>query len=251
MGKICEMCGKSVLNKDTKCPYCGYEFETPSYCRIHGVKLESDGKCELCEKEKKDEEKTNLLLKTTKVLIGVFVILVVVQFGKGYLNFNIINSILGKNVQTTSDVFITNIKMVNKLQTYRINKADFYTLNDDEKKPSELIIRYFISATFDLDMAKIDKNNDGSLSIKLPQPEIEASSKEYNEEGKYGVEIFYQSTKYGIGELNDVANKYIEEQKNKYKHECARLAFVNLEEKIVDWANKYNVNILEIEMEEE
>lgn len=256
MSRVCNICGAIISNTTNRCHICN------NLCAICGRPLNGDGECDFCKKDKKYREVSKYLTKILVILGVTFAFTLIISFLAISYGDEIINKfkIPMNQHQISSDVLITSKKAIKKLEALKVNKADIYKLDDSIKDPTTLIIRYQITVNFNLDKLKIESKSDGSYILEFPYPElavrIEPGSEfteNKNADDKPGLEIFYvnKNMNYKIGDLDEKAQTYIDQQVKENQKKYATQAFNNIQDKMTEYAKNLNLNISEIRMEAE
>ena len=282
MSKICNNCGATVEDDSVYCKKCGNKLSNDSVCSKHGIPEDKSGKYEVdmakeetsatsyvdrqCKDEKviKPGKTMNLLFdKIILALLALCIIAVSVFFILSRYKEttgNILTGLLPK--KQTSSYVLFQMKNIKELLALKLNKADYYHYKDNNNRDAELIIRYYININFNLDNCNITRKNDGSFAVKLKKPEINAvllDGIDYTEKKQPdsypGIEIFSISkywetgSDFKMGEITEIAQKYIDDKCTQNTKTYTREAFDNIKEKLMVISDKLDLNISEITME--
>lgn len=283
MSKKCSNCGSSMGDNVVYCKKCGKALSDVSVCSKHGTPRNKFGKCDLCSAEeeasaacveKQYENKRvsrlgknkyiNLMLdKIILVLLALCIIAVSVFFVLDRYKENAVNMFTGLLPQKqTSSYVLFQMKNIKELQALKLNKADYYKYEDDNYRNAELIIRYYININFNLDDCKVTQRDDGSFAVELKKPRINAvllDGIDYTEKKQPdyypGIEIFRKSSywdtgmDFKMGEITDIAQKYIDDKCTQNTESYTREAFDNIKEKLMAISDKLELKISDITME--
>jgi hypothetical protein len=178
---------------------------------------------------------------------------------------NAVNTLVIASPQNqTSAYALGQYKSIKELQVLKINKADFYHYKD-ETRDAELIIRYYVNASFDLNNYNVIKNSNDTVNIVIKRPEIKAilnTDTKYTEEKAPedypGVEILSASNSilipgydFKIGEIEDIAKNFINKELAKKQIEYEKMAFDNLKVKLKPIIEALGLKISSITLEGE
>lgn len=284
MSKICSNCHTNAEKDAVYCKRCESTLSSASVCPKHVIPKNQFGKCELCsageeafaasyvEKQCKNKNATrvgknkyiNLLLD--KVILVLLVLCTIAVSGFFILNKyketagNMLTGLLPK--KQSSSYILFQMKNIKELQALKLNKADYYQYEDRNNRNAELIIRYYINIIFNLDDCKITQKDDGSFAVELKKPQINAillDGIDYTEKKQPdyypGIEIFSISSywetgmDFRMGEITDVAQKYIDDKCAQNTQNYTREAFNNIKEKLMVISDKLDLKIYDITME--
>ena len=164
----------------------------------------------------------------------------------------------------TSAYVLGQYKSINELHVLKINKADFYHYKG-EKREAEIIVRYYVNASFDLNNYNVIQNSNDTVNILIKRPEIKAilnTGTKYTEvkatEDYPGVEIISESNSilnpgydFKIGEIEDIAKSFIDKELDKKRIEYEKMAFNNLKVKLNPIIEALGLKISSITLEGE
>ena len=282
MRKICNNCGAIVEDDSVYCKKCGNKLTNDSVCSKHGMEKDEQGKCEVdmakeeaCAASNVDRQSKNkkiikpgktINLLFDKIILALLILCIITVSSFFILNRykdaagNILTGLLPK--KQTSSYVLFQMKNIKELQALKLNKADYYQYKDNNNRSAELIIRYYININFNLDDCKITQKDDGSFAVKLKKPKINAvllDGIDYTEKKQPdyypGIEIFSISSyletgsDFKMGEITEIAQKYIDDKCAKNADNYTREAFSNIKDKLLAISDKLNLNISEITME--
>lgn len=263
MGEICNKCG-NPKNKNGECEVCLAREEvaattTASFNdtmfspqRAHKGKISRIIEAKI----------TNKMLFTFMIICAITVI---AYFCAYIYKENAVNILVKVSPQNQTSAYVLGqYKAINELRVLKINKADFYYYKD-EKREAELIIRYYVNASFDLNNYNVIQNSNDTVNIVIKKPEIKAilnTGTKYTEvkatEDYPGVEIISASNNilnpgydFKIGEIEKIAKDFIEEELAKKQIEYENMAFDNLKVKLKPIIEALGLKISSITLEEE
>jgi len=243
MGEICNKCG-SPKNKNVECQVClaREEVAAAATASFKDTMFFPKG-------ARKGKIGRRIEAKTLNKIIMALMIVCAISGSLCFYAYNIENAvnILVKPLpqNQTSAVVLGQYKSINELHVLRIIKADFYHYKN-EKRDAELIIRYYVNASFDLDNCSVIQNNNETVNIVIKRPEITTIlcpdtkySKDMAPEDYPGVEILAASNSivipgydFKIGEIEDIAKGFIKMELDKKQLEYEKMAFDNLKVKL-------------------
>lgn len=263
MGEMCNKCG-SPKNKNGECEVClaREEVAATSTAAFNDTMFFP-----------KRERKGKIGWKIgAKILNKTLIVLMIVCAITGSLCFytykykknasNILVKVLPQN-QTSADV-LGQYKSINELHVLKINKADFYYYKD-KTRDAELIIRYYVNASFDLNNYKVIQNSNDTVNIVIKRPEIKTilyTDTKYTEDkvpkDYPGVEILSESNSivtpgydFKVGEIEDIAKSFINKELDKNQIEYEKMAFDNLKVKLKPIMEALGLKISSITLEGE
>lgn len=282
MSKICNNCGSAAEDDAVYCKKCGNKLSNDSVCSKHGMEKDEQEKCEVdiaeeeaCAASNVDRQcnsrkisrlgnRMNLLLN--KIILFLIALCIISASAFFILSKykktagNIFTGLLPK--KQTSSYVLYQMKNIKELQALKLNKADYYQYKDNNNRSAELIIRYYININFNLDDCKITKKSDGSFAVELKKPKINAvllDGIDYTEKKQPdyypGIEIFSISkyweagSDFKMGEITDIAQKYIDNKCTQNTESYTREAFDNIKDKLMTISDKLDLNISEVKME--
>lgn len=164
----------------------------------------------------------------------------------------------------TSASVLGQYKSIKELQVLKINKADFYQYKD-ETRDAELIIRYYVNASFDFNNCNIIQNSNDTVNIVIKKPEIKTilcTDTKYTEDKKPedypGVEILTSSNSilipgydFKIGDIEDIAKNFINKELDKNQKKYEEMAFDNLKVKLKPVTKALGLKVSSITLEGE
>ncbi|HEY8890534.1 MAG TPA: DUF4230 domain-containing protein [Clostridium sp.] len=263
MEEICNKCGNSK-NKNGKCKVCLAREE------VAATATASFNDTMFFPKRAR---KGKIIRKVgSKILNKILIVVMIVCVITGSLCFyaykykeNVANILVKALPQNQTSAYVLGqYKSINELHVLKINKADFYHYKD-ETRDAELIIRYYVNASFDLNNYKVIQNSNDTVNIMIKRPEIKAI---LNPDTKYtedkapedypGVEILAASNSivipgydFKIGEIEDIAKKFINKELDKKQTEYEKMAFDNLKVKLKPIIEALGLKISSITLEGE
>lgn len=262
MGKICNKCG-NPKNKNGECEVCLAREE------VAATATDFFNDTMFFPQRAREGKISRRIGRTiNKILIALMIVCALT----GSLYFyaykykenaaNILVKVLPQN-QTSADV-LGQYKSINELHVLKINKADFYHYKD-KTRDAELIIRYYVNASFDLYNYNVIQNSNDTVNIEIKKPEVttilypdtknteEKSPKDYP-----GVEILAASNNilipgydFKIGEIEDIAKSFINKELEKNRIEYENMAFNNLKVKLRPIIKALGLKISSITLEGE
>jgi hypothetical protein len=263
MGEICNKCG-NIKNKNRECQVCLAREElaadtTASFSdTIFFPKRARKGKISRIIEAKI----SNKVLFTLMIICAITVISSFCAYIYKENAVNILVKVAPQN--QTSAYVLGQYKAINELRVLKINKADFYHYKD-EKREAELIVRYCVNASFDLNNCNIIKSNNDTFNIVIKRPVIDTilnPDTDYTEdkapEDYPGVEIIAASNSilnpgydFKIGEIEDIAKSFIDKELDKKRIEYEKMAFNNLKVKLNPIIKTLGLKISSITLEGE
>lgn len=263
MGEICNKCG-NTKNKNGECEVCLAREEVAATTTasfndtMFFPKRAREGKI-----IRKIGSKT--LNKILIVLMIACAITISLCFFAYKYKQNAVNILVKAAPQNKTSAYVLGqYKSINELQVLKINKADFYHYKD-EKREAELIIRYYVNVFFNLNNCKVIQNSNDTVNIEIKKPEIKTilypdtkytedkASKDYP-----GVEILTASNSivipgydFKIGEIEDIAKRFINKEFDKNQIEYEKMAFDNLKVKLKPIIEALGLKISSITLEGE
>jgi len=262
--------------------------EMGEMCDKCGIPKNSNGECEIClardeaaaaatftdtmffpQRARRSKISKRIEAKIlNKILFGLMImcsITVVLCFSAYKYKENAVNILVKASPQNqTSAYALGQYKSINELHVLKINKADIYHYIDDTRD-AELIIRYYVNVFFDLNNYKVIQNSDDTVNIEIKKPEINTNlytdtkySEEKAPEDYPGVEILAASNSllipgydFKIGEIEDIANSFINKELDKKRIEYEKMAFDNLKVKLKPIIEALGLKISSINLEGE
>lgn len=282
MSKVCNNCGATAEDDAIYCKKCGNKLSNDSVCSKHGMEKDEQEKREVdiaeeeacaasnvdrqCNSRKISRPGNRMNLLLNKIILFLIILCIISASAFFILSKyketagNIFTGLLPK--KQTSSYVLYQMKNIKELQALKLNKADYYHYKDSNNRDAELIIRYYININFNLDDCKITKKGDGSFAVELKKPEINAvllDGIDYTEKKQpdyyLGIEIFSISkywetgSDFKMGEITDIAQKYIDDKCTQNAESYINEAFVNIKDKLLAISDKLDLNISEVKME--
>jgi hypothetical protein len=261
--EICNKCG-NPKNKNRECQVClaREEVAADTTASFSDTMFFSKRSCKGKISRIIQAKISNKLLLTLMIICAITVISCFCAY---IYKQNVVNILVKISPQNKTSAYVLGqYKSINELRVLKINKADFYHYKD-EKRDAELIIRYYVNASFDLNNYNIIKNSDNTVNIVIKKPEIKAilnTGTKYIEdkapEDYPGVEIIAASNSiltpgydFKIGEIEDIAKSYIDKELDKKQIEYEKMAFDNLKVKLKPIIESLGLKISSITLEGE
>jgi len=263
MGEICNKCGNSK-NKNRECQVCLAREEVAADTTVSFNDT-------MFFPQRAHKGKISRIIeaiipnKILCTLIITCVITAILCFCAYIYKENAVNIRVKVSPQNQTSAYVLGqYKAINELRVLKINKADFYHYKD-EKREAEIIVRYYVNVSFDLNNYNIIKNSDDTVNIVIKKPEIKAilnTGTKYTEdkvpEDYPGVEIIAASNSiltpgydFKIGDIEKIARDFMEEELAKNRIEYEKMAFNNLHVKLKPIIKALGLKISSITLEGE
>lgn len=263
MWEICNKCG-NPKNKNRECQVClaREEVAATTTASFSDTMFFPKRACKGKIRRKIESKILNIILFALMIICTVTVTKYFYAYKYKENAVNILVKVLPQN-QTSADV-LGQYKSINELHVLKINKADFYHYKD-KTRDAELIIRYYVNASFDLNNYKVIQNSNDTVNIVIKRPEIKTilyTDTKYTEEKAPedypGVEILAESNSivipgydFKIGEIEDIAKSFINKELDKNQIEYEKMAFDNLKVKLKPITKALGLKISSITLEGE
>ncbi|MBU3129002.1 DUF4230 domain-containing protein [Clostridium tagluense] len=263
IGKICNECG-NTKNKNGECQVClaRGELAATATASFKDTMFFPKRACKGKISRKIEAKILNKILIALMIVCAITVISCFYAYKYKENAASILVKALPQN--QTSAYALGQYKSINELHVLKINKAEFYHYKD-EKRDAELIIRYYVNASFDLNNCKVIQNSNDTVNIEIKKPVVTTN---LNADTKYteekapkdypGVEILTASNSilipgydFKIGEIEDIAKSFIKTELDKKQIEYEKMAFDNLKVKLKPILEALGLKISSITLEGE
>lgn len=260
MGEICNKCG-NPKNKNRECQVClaREEVAATTTASFNDTMLfpqrAHEGKISRGIKAK--------ILNT--ILFALIIIIVSLSFFVYKYKESAGNILVKASPQKQTSAYVLGqYNAIKELHVLELNKADFYHYKD-KTRDAELIIRYTVNASFDLNNCNIIQNSNDTVNIVIKRPKIKTIlnpdtkyTKDKAPEDYPGVEILAASNSilipgydFKIGQIEDIAKSFIEKELAKKQIEYEKMAFDNLKVKLKPTIKALGLKISSITLEGE